>query len=98
MCEELDLRYLGIKEITYQQRNLGIREMISNTKHVLLLQYTWYFEDEAEEPPREPAAAADQLSPAPAPSRDLLIHNVKKIEGSHAHTTIAYGPGMKEND
>ncbi|XP_045783862.1 uncharacterized protein LOC123879995 isoform X4 [Maniola jurtina] len=51
-----------------------------------LTHYPWYFEDEADEPPRETAAAADQLSPAPAPSRDLLIHNVKKIEGKDVST------------
>ncbi|XP_052737709.1 rho GTPase-activating protein 23 isoform X2 [Bicyclus anynana] len=51
-----------------------------------LTHYSWYFEDETDEPPREPTAAADQLSPAPAPSRDLLIHNVKKIEGKDVST------------
>ncbi|XP_039746949.1 rho GTPase-activating protein 23 isoform X3 [Pararge aegeria] len=51
-----------------------------------LTHYAWYFEDEADEPPRETAANADQLSPAPAPSRDLLIHNVKKIEGKDVST------------
>ncbi|XP_069365487.1 rho GTPase-activating protein 23-like isoform X6 [Maniola hyperantus] len=51
-----------------------------------LTHYPWYFEDEEDEPPRETAAAADQLSPAPAPSRDLLIHNVKKIEGKDVST------------
>lgn len=45
------------------------------------LQYDWYFEEEEGEPPVEPSSAAEELSPAPAPSRDLLIHNVKKIEG-----------------
>lgn len=29
----------------------------------------------------DPPQQSDDLSPAPAPSRDLLIHNVKKIEG-----------------
>lgn len=49
---------------------------------VSLLQYNWYFEEEEEgEPPVDPPPPAEELSPAPAPSRDLLIHNVKKMEG-----------------
>lgn len=42
------------------------------------LQYEWYFEEEEGSPPAEPPGAEP---PAPA-SRDLLIHNVKKIEGN----------------
>ncbi|XP_047527565.1 rho GTPase-activating protein 21 isoform X4 [Vanessa atalanta] len=51
-----------------------------------LTHYDWYFEEEEGSPPAEPPPAADQLSPAPAPSRDLLIHNVKKIEGKDVST------------
>ncbi|XP_045491359.1 rho GTPase-activating protein 23 isoform X4 [Colias croceus] len=50
-----------------------------------LTHYSWYFEEEDGSPPAEPPAA-DPLSPAPAPSRDLLIHNVKKIEGKDVST------------
>ncbi|CAH2086778.1 unnamed protein product [Euphydryas editha] len=51
-----------------------------------LTHYEWYFDEEEGSPPAEPPPAADQLSPAPAPSRDLLIHNVKKIEGKDVST------------
>ncbi|CAK1552565.1 unnamed protein product [Leptosia nina] len=51
-----------------------------------LTHYTWYFEEDEGSPPAEPPPAADPLSPAPAPSRDLLIHNVKKIEGKDVTT------------
>ncbi|CAH0406643.1 unnamed protein product [Chilo suppressalis] len=51
-----------------------------------LTHYEWYFEEEEGEPPMEPPPAAEELSPAPAPSRDLLIHNVKKIEGKDVST------------
>ncbi|XP_026329173.1 rho GTPase-activating protein 21-A isoform X5 [Hyposmocoma kahamanoa] len=51
-----------------------------------LTHYDWYFEEEEGEPPVEPSSAAEELSPAPAPSRDLLIHNVKKIEGKDVST------------
>ncbi|XP_045514310.1 rho GTPase-activating protein 21 isoform X2 [Pieris brassicae] len=51
-----------------------------------LTHYTWYFEEEEGSPPSEPPPSADPLSPAPAPSRDLLIHNVKKIEGKDVST------------
>ncbi|XP_075969245.1 rho GTPase-activating protein 23-like isoform X2 [Anticarsia gemmatalis] len=51
-----------------------------------LTHYEWYFEEEEGEPPSEPPTTADELSPAPAPSRDLLIHNVKKIEGKDVST------------
>nr|XP_049695062.1 rho GTPase-activating protein 23 isoform X4 [Helicoverpa armigera] len=45
-----------------------------------LTHYEWYFEEEEGDPPMDPPTSAEELSPAPAPSRDLLIHNVKKIE------------------
>ncbi|XP_061383499.1 rho GTPase-activating protein 21-B isoform X9 [Danaus plexippus] len=45
-----------------------------------LTHYEWYFEEEEGCPPSEPPPPGDALTPAPAPSRDLLIHNVKKIE------------------
>lgn len=48
----------------------------------IFFQYDWYFEEEEGDPPVEPPTSAEELSPAPAPSRDLLIHNVKKIEGT----------------
>ncbi|XP_047988222.1 rho GTPase-activating protein 21 isoform X2 [Leguminivora glycinivorella] len=51
-----------------------------------LSHYDWYFEEEEGEPPVEPPTTAEELSPAPAPSRDLLIHNVKKIEGKDVST------------
>ncbi|XP_037295377.1 rho GTPase-activating protein 21-B isoform X3 [Manduca sexta] len=51
-----------------------------------LTHYEWYFEEEEGDPPVEPPPSADELSPAPAPSRDLLIHNVKKIEGKDVST------------
>ncbi|XP_037869455.1 rho GTPase-activating protein 21 isoform X4 [Bombyx mori] len=51
-----------------------------------LTHYDWYFEEEEGDPPMEPPPSADELSPAPAPSRDLLIHNVKKIEGKDVST------------
>ncbi|KAI5638498.1 rhoGAP domain-containing protein [Phthorimaea operculella] len=51
-----------------------------------LTHYDWYFEEEEGDPPSEPPPASEELSPAPAPSRDLLIHNVKKIEGKDVST------------
>ncbi|XP_052758248.1 rho GTPase-activating protein 23 isoform X4 [Galleria mellonella] len=51
-----------------------------------LTHYDWYFEEEEGEPPVDPPPTAEELSPAPAPSRDLLIHNVKKIEGKDVTT------------
>lgn len=51
----------------------------------MLFQYDWYFDEEEGEPPVDPPPPAEDLSPAPAPSRDLLIHNVKKIEGKQTH-------------
>ncbi|XP_048479339.1 rho GTPase-activating protein 21-B isoform X2 [Plutella xylostella] len=53
-----------------------------------LKHYDWYFEEEdtGREPPLDPPPASDELAPAPAPSRDLLIHNVKKIEGKDVST------------
>ncbi|GBP65139.1 Rho GTPase-activating protein 21-B [Eumeta japonica] len=51
----------------------------------LLTHYAWYFEEDEGSPPREPPPAAEPLAPAP-PSRDLLIHNVKKIEGKDVST------------
>ncbi|KAM3963530.1 LOW QUALITY PROTEIN: rho GTPase activating protein at 19D [Aphomia sociella] len=51
-----------------------------------LTHYDWYFEEEEGEPPVDPPPTAEELSPAPAPSRDLLIHNVKKIEGKDVST------------
>ncbi|KAJ8725450.1 hypothetical protein PYW08_003633 [Mythimna loreyi] len=48
-----------------------------------LTHYDWYFEEEEGDPPMDPPTSAEELSPAPAPSRDLLIHNVKKIEAFH---------------
>lgn len=51
-----------------------------------LTHYDWYFEEEEGEPPVDPPTSAEELSPAPAPSRDLLIHNVKKIEGKDVST------------
>ncbi|XP_060800369.1 rho GTPase-activating protein 21-B isoform X3 [Amyelois transitella] len=48
--------------------------------------YTWYFSEEEGTPPAEPPLASDELTPAPAPSRDLLIHNVKKIESKDVTT------------
>lgn len=51
-----------------------------------LTHYDWYFEEEEGDPPMDPPPAAEELSPAPAPSRDLLIHNVKKIEGKDVST------------
>lgn len=50
-----------------------------------LTHYAWYFEEEGS-PPVEPPPATEDLTPAPAPSRDLLIHNVKKIEGKDVST------------
>lgn len=50
-------------------------KILNNNKK---LQYEWYFEEEEGSPPAEPPGAEP---PAPA-SRDLLIHNVKKIEGN----------------
>ncbi|XP_050682076.1 rho GTPase-activating protein 23-like [Leptidea sinapis] len=49
-----------------------------------LTHYEWYFEEDEGgcEPPGEPLPAA----PAPPTSRDLLIHNVKKIEGKDVST------------
>ncbi|XP_068630097.1 rho GTPase-activating protein 23-like isoform X3 [Battus philenor] len=46
-----------------------------------LTHYSWYFEESAGEPPAEA-----QCGDAPQPSRDLLIHNVKKIEGKDVST------------
>ncbi|KPJ01693.1 Rho GTPase-activating protein 21 [Papilio xuthus] len=46
-----------------------------------LMHYSWYFEENAGEPPAEL-----QGGDAPQPSRDLLIHNVKKIEGKDVST------------
>ncbi|KAL0893638.1 hypothetical protein ABMA27_013802 [Loxostege sticticalis] len=51
-----------------------------------LTHYDWYFEEEEGDPPVDPPPPAEELSPAPAPSRDLLIHNVKKIEGKDVST------------
>ncbi|XP_026742850.1 rho GTPase-activating protein 23-like isoform X2 [Trichoplusia ni] len=51
-----------------------------------LTHYDWYFEEEEGDPPVDPPPSAEELSPAPAPSRDLLIHNVKKIEGKDVST------------
>ncbi|XP_053625421.1 rho GTPase-activating protein 21 isoform X2 [Plodia interpunctella] len=51
-----------------------------------LTHYIWYFSEEEGCPPAEPPAATEELSPAPAPSRDLLIHNVKKIESKDVTT------------
>ncbi|XP_028175842.1 rho GTPase-activating protein 23-like [Ostrinia furnacalis] len=51
-----------------------------------LTHYDWYFEEEEGDPPHDPPPSAEELSPAPAPSRDLLIHNVKKIEGKDVST------------
>ncbi|XP_041977780.1 uncharacterized protein LOC121732070 isoform X4 [Aricia agestis] len=48
--------------------------------------YEWYFEEEGGEPPADPPAAGEELSAAPTPSRDLLIHNVKKIENKDVTT------------
>ncbi|CAG5011916.1 unnamed protein product [Parnassius apollo] len=50
-----------------------------------LTHYAWYFEEDSGEPPAE-APDGDALPGAPAPSRDLLIHNVKKIEGKDVST------------
>ncbi|CAH0718827.1 unnamed protein product, partial [Brenthis ino] len=47
-----------------------------------LTHYEWYFEEEEGSPPAEPPGAEP---PAPA-SRELLIHNVKKIEGKDVST------------
>ncbi|XP_073944334.1 rho GTPase-activating protein 23-like isoform X3 [Choristoneura fumiferana] len=49
-----------------------------------LTHYDWYFEEDEGDPPVEPPPAAEEH--APAPSRDLLIHNVKKIEGKDVST------------
>ncbi|KPJ07914.1 Rho GTPase-activating protein 21-B [Papilio machaon] len=46
-----------------------------------LIHYSWYFEESSGEPPAEL-----QGGDAPQPSRDLLIHNVKKIEGKDVST------------
>ncbi|CAH2074472.1 unnamed protein product, partial [Iphiclides podalirius] len=50
-----------------------------------LTHYAWYFEESAGEPPVEAAGGGDSLTAA-QPSRDLLIHNVKKIEGKDVST------------
>ncbi|VVD00439.1 unnamed protein product [Leptidea sinapis] len=70
-----------------EARNLAIvfgPTLVRGAADDMLALYEWYFEEDEGgcEPPGEPLPAA----PAPPTSRDLLIHNVKKIEGKDVST------------